>query len=50
MADKLGISNRTVCKWERGRGTPKFTTLLALAALFGVSLDELVGNKSVPEK
>ena len=50
VADKLGLSNRTICKWETGRGTPKFTTLLALSSLFDVSLDDLVGNNSAPEK
>ena len=50
VADKLGLSNRTICKWETGRGTPKFTTLLALSSLFKVGLDELVGNNSTPEK
>lgn len=50
VADKLGLSNRTICKWETGRGTPKFATLLALSTLFNVSLDELVGNKPFPEK
>lgn len=50
VADRLGLSNRTICKWETGRGTPKFTTLLALSSLFEVGLDELVGNNSASEK
>lgn len=50
VADRLGLSNRTICKWETGRGTPKFTTLLALSSLFEVGLDELVGNKPATEK
>ena len=50
VADKLGLSNRTICKWETGRGTPKLATLLALSSLFEVGLDELVGNKPPPRK
>ena len=34
VADKLGLSNRTICKWETGRGTPKLAILLALSSLF----------------
>ena len=46
VAGKLGLSNRTICKWESGHGVPTFGGLLALSELFDVSLDELVGNRA----
>ena len=30
LADKLGISNRTVSKWETGKGFPDVSLLLPL--------------------
>ena len=43
IADKLGISNRAVSKWETGRSTPKFIYIPALASIFGVTTDYLFG-------
>ena len=43
VADKLGLSNRTICKWETGRGTPKFSDTPVLASIFGVTTDYLFG-------
>ena len=50
VADRLGLSNKTICKCETGCGTPKFTTLLALSSLCEVGLDELVGNNPAQEE
>ena len=35
-ADRLGVSNKTVSKWENGAGLPDITVLPALAELYGV--------------
>ncbi len=35
-----------ISKWETGYQTPVFSTLVCLAKLFGVSLDELNGTKT----
>lgn len=44
LADKLGVSRQAVSKWERAEASPDTDNLIALARLYGVSLDELVGN------
>lgn len=44
LADKLGVSRQAVSKWERGEALPDIENLIALAKLYGVSLDDLVGN------
>lgn len=46
VAEKLGISNKAISKRECGRGTPKFSTLLAISTLFKVSIDDLIGYKN----
>ena len=41
-ADQLGVSNKTVSKWENGKSYPDIHSLLLLSALFDVSLDQLI--------
>lgn len=42
LASKLSVSDKTVSKWESGRGYPEITQLPAIAALFGISIDYLM--------
>ena len=43
IAEKLGITDRAVSKWETGRGTPKFSDTPILASIFGVTTYYLFG-------
>ena len=49
LAEKLNVSRQTVSKWEVGESTPDMEKLVAISALFEISLDELVLDK-VPEQ
>lgn len=42
MADKLGIKRSLVGAYEEGRAEPRLSTLVNMARLFGISLDQLV--------
>lgn len=42
LAETLGVSRQAVSKWEAGRTLPDVPKLIAIAELFGVSLDELL--------
>ena len=44
VAQKLFVSRQSVSKWENGNAEPGVENLKALANLYGVTLDELVGN------
>ena len=44
VASQLHVSRQAVSKWETGKGAPDTTTLIALADVYDVSLDELVGR------
>ena len=50
LADKLGVSRQAVSKWERGEASPDTDNLIELAKIYGVSLDELVGNTTQPKE
>lgn len=43
LARKLGLSRQAVSKWERAEAAPDTENLIALARLYGVTLDELAG-------
>ena len=52
LAEKLHVTRQTVSKWEQGINEPDIFTFKQYAAIFNVTLDELVGdveksNKSV---
>ena len=48
LAEQMGVSRQAVTKWEVDQSAPSSEKLIALAKLFQISLDELIGNESVP--
>ena len=44
MAEKIGVSRQAITKWETGLGVPGIENLVAIADLFKLSLDELMGR------
>lgn len=47
LADFLGVSDRTVSKWETGRGFPDITFLEPLAKILKVSVAELFSGAEI---
>lgn len=53
LAEKMGVTDKAVSKWERDLACPDIHSLPNLATLLGVSVDELMQLKkeaSVPPK
>lgn len=50
LAELLAISPRVYSRWETGDVRPHFDTIVRLADILGVSLDELAGRKDVSSK
>lgn len=42
LAERIGVSNKTVSKWESGQGYPDISVFPLLAREFGVSIDYLM--------
>lgn len=42
VAEKLGVSNRTLSSWETDRTVPDVTLLPAIADIYGVTVDEIL--------
>ena len=47
LAEILGVSDKTVSKWETGKGYPDITLLESIAEAFRVSLTELISGNQV---
>lgn len=51
LADKIGVTDKAVSKWECGRGFPDIGILEILSKQLGVSITELMnGERFTPEK
>lgn len=42
LAERLGVTNKAVSKWESGNGIPDISLFTALAEVLGVTADELL--------
>lgn len=50
LADKLGISDKAVSRWERDETAPDLSLIPAIAEIFGVTSDELLRGERAGEK
>lgn len=51
LAEQLGVSHQAVSKWERAESSPDTEHLIALAKIYGISMDEmLMAEGSINEK
>ena len=50
LGEKLGVTNKTVSRWETGTYLPPAEALLAMSKLFGVSINELLSGKRLSEE
>lgn len=47
LAEKLGITDRAVSKWERGKGLPDVSLMLDLCDIFGITVNELLSGETI---
>ena len=50
LSEKLGISDKTVSKWERGNGFPEVSLLLPLCNELDITVNELLSGERVSEE
>lgn len=50
IAEQLGVSNKTVSKWESGGGLPDIAVLPALAELYGVAVDDILAGETLTDR
>ena len=49
LADKLGVTDKAVSKWERDLACPDTMTLAPLAQELGIGVEELLGARGVAQ-
>ena len=47
LAEKLGITDRAISKWERGKGLPDASLMLDLCEILDITVNELLCGESV---
>ena len=50
LADLIGVSSKTISKWETGKGLPDISLLQPLAKALGVSVIELMNGQPVSNR
>ena len=50
LAEKLGITDRAVSKWERGKGLPDVSLMLELCEILGITVNELLSGEKIEMK
>ena len=51
LADKIGVSNATISKWETAKGFPDISLIEPLAEALGISVSEIIaGERLVSNK
>lgn len=48
IALRLGVSEKTVSKWECGNGLPEVVFMEPLCQMLGITVNELLAGKSIP--
>ena len=46
LAEKINYSDKSVSKWESGNGAPDIYILMKLADIFGVTVNDLIGEET----
>lgn len=47
LANKLNVSDKTISKWETGKGYPDISLLEPIAVAFGISVTELISGEEI---
>ena len=47
LAERLGVTDRAVSKWETGRAMPDSSLMLDLCAILGISVNELLSGEKI---
>ena len=50
LGEKLGVTNKTVSRWETGTYLPPAEMLLAMSGLFSVSINEILSGRRLSDE
>ncbi|MBO5120537.1 MAG: helix-turn-helix domain-containing protein [Bacilli bacterium] len=50
LADKIGVTDRAISKWENGRGMPDLSLMKPLCDELGITINELISGENLDKK
>ena len=50
LADKIGVTDRAISKWENGRGMPDLSLMKPLCEELGITINELISGEKLDKK
>ena len=50
LADELLISDKTISKWETGKGMPEVSLMMPLCEILGINVNELLTGERIPDE
>lgn len=50
LAEKIGVSNKTISRWETGKYMPDLTLFSKLSKELGVTINELLNGERIPKE
>lgn len=50
LAEKIGVTDRAISKWENGRGTPDITLLIPLSKELSITVLELLNGEKIKDQ
>ena len=50
LAEKLGVSNRTISKWENGNSLPDYSIIHNLCEVLDISINELLSGEELTKE
>lgn len=50
LGDKIGVTNKTISRWENGVYLPEIEMIQLLSKIFNVSINEIIAGERIPEK
>ena len=50
LADKIGVTNRAISKWENGRGMPDLSLMIPLCKELDITINELISEDKIEKK
>ena len=49
LAEKLDVSRQSISKWESGQATPELEKIVAMSAIFDVTMDYLLKSSEIDD-
>ena len=50
LGEKIGVSSKTISKWETGKGMPDLSSLKPLSDCLEISINELLSGEKIEEE